>query len=362
MRIGRWAVIASAIIAVLGSTTIQSAQAATSMHCSVSGPVPAKRLLSKYFGSKTFVGFSAVQHGMWIGIALDLDASERPSFDVISYRRGHSVHVLMRTGRYFAWDPTANVQPIGVRPNGTVIVNVRRPHDSSVTDVYALRSGHRVKLKTRRSWRSVKALAVTDSGRIIGVGLSRSWPYAQVVTWRYATAAPQPVSGVPNYASIANAVVDRRGDIVWITKDDITVVRLASGQIRALADPDAPANWRPGYGQNVALGQGHFVWSNAGMKGMLRWDLARVPASGPLYGQVVAPKTPNAYPAAASVSGVYIDGNYGGYRILRDPEDRYHTLRHEFDADGGALEAIDHTNLVAFTSSKDHLPHFLSCA
>lgn len=298
-----------------------------------------------------FAAFTATRLGTWAGMAYDGDAG----FAVLTWRRGQPLHVLGRFDYHkttFAARAGGSVTVVGILPNGGVVAAVQRTEDFRIARFvgFVYLSGHRYQLRAAPSWLTVDPVGVTSTGAIVaavmwhdGAGRER---YA-VVSWASATAAPHVV--VKTGSQPPYPVVDRQGDIAYYA--DVPRIRLASGDIRTVADGFSP--WVSGastiYGTTSTLAIAAVNLTNPAVSGPLPWW------------QVTGPTT--SIPIAAGPHGQLLFGHDRPTRMLT-AGGALPTLPAIMPGDLGLNpgEAIDQYGTVAFTSRRDGLIHFFRCA
>jgi hypothetical protein len=256
----------------------------------------------------------------------------------------------------FSPSGTYTADAVGVTPGGAIVADVMgalgRRHWA-----YAYLHGHRYQLKTPRSWSTVTLLTVTNSGQIIGYGLTgpRNRPTYHLVSWATIHASPKALMSLP--PRTRSVVADQDGDIAWSYASPwwryIQRVRLPSGVIRTLAPGDGDTS-------DFALASGSRVFAQDG-GGVEAWDIHRAATTaGPIPGRkLTAGKAYLDDPDAAGPDGAVVWG--GDHRSVLYPSNRGYRIPGEYYADGPVGETITSDGRVAFTAAKDHLIHILTC-
>ena len=292
----------------VSAVSVPPAVAASAPSCTVGGALFANPLTAHSREGVTRI--EAVQRGIAVGLA----AGESNYMGVIWWRPGGGVHLLEK------WRETddrpwtgGTINAVGVTPAGAIVADVEA-RAANRQWPFAWYHGRRYQLATPANWFDVKLLSVTDTGRIIGYGLSgsRTNPAIHVVSWSGLTAQPSPLvylrpgpsKPVDPIVYPRDIVADQHGDVAWTAHAspgvDAYKVRLASGTIRNMSVPgtaqqDTGTGW-------AAAGSYLFVENRFNV---VRWNTSNLPSSGPLSATVLTrPCNPahHARPAPAARS------------------------------------------------------------
>lgn len=298
--------------------------------------------------AERYAALTTARGRQWVGYAFQQFPH---AVALISWRPGHAhAGVLARYGRRF---PAADrIHVAGITPHGAVVHSLVKGTSGHRFASYAAAHGHLRPLAQRAGWASVYASTVTPSGAIYGTARTRTGGHTRYYLVRWATyrSAPAVIARVP-YGE-TNLFVDTAGDAAWFGTDGHSRVRLTSGAVRDLGEPDGnqvvvrDAAGRAVYGESVA--------------GTYRYDLTRVPSAG-----AIAPtslgrgKGVDNWITSVSARGDLVTGIRS--QLLRTASGKVFALpRAEADSPADA-QGFDDRGVFAFTSARDGRPHFVRC-
>jgi hypothetical protein len=308
--------------------------------------------------SSAYAALTTFQHARWAGYV----SNGFGDIKVITWRPGRRPTALaLRRFRGVEFYERSAVQPVGITPTGAVIANMQDDR-SRRSRPFAYPPGRHVELHVLSAWRSVRVLAVTEDGHILGYGnLSNRpmHPRYQLSVWRGIHAAPHVVRTVVG-APYSPPVADRRGDFGWVVDEPTTTLlqaRLASGEVRTL-DPGF-AN----HGSTLEGGSGPFLFARTAATDtrILRWNTAGAGPTGPLHPQVVAHASGQDRVIAVGAGGAAVFGWSQGLRYSPGAPPSMPVPGAMQTADGPVAAAVGPGGEVAFTRARDHLVHFLTC-
>ncbi|HZC52542.1 MAG TPA: hypothetical protein VE441_08605 [Mycobacterium sp.] len=294
--------------------------------------------------------FETFQHHAWAGAAFDGGGR----FAVISWRAGRAHPRVLDKFSFrgsFGLGRRGAINAVGVTRRGAVVAAVDAQVDGGRSRGYAwTRAGHRYTLAGPRAAFAIVPMAVTRNDHILGYAATgrRHRPSYTVLRWNTIRSRPHVLFRIR--AGATAPIAEQRGDVVWIDRRAHTRAHLFDGQQYRLLDDR-------GWDTVPWVAQGHYVWTDVGVQ---KWNLARLPTSGPIVSQQVIPARPGVttVPQAASLRG---DVTYGGdLRHVRFANGTVRRLPREYTANGPEEETFTPAGTLAYTG-RDRLIHLFRC-